>query len=217
MRPPRTLAEARKLQEELRDQVVREDRLEEVSLVAGIDVHHDPRTGVSRAAVVVLRIQDLSFEAWAAASRRTETPYVPGFLSLREAPVALEALAQLTSPPDLLLVDGHGLAHPRRFGLACHLGVTADIPTIGVAKSRFVGEYEEPGAERGLWSPLVDRGEIVGAALRTRGGVKPVFVSTGHRVSLETALTHVTHCAPRYRLPEPIRLADQLSYKGEWS
>ncbi len=123
----------------------------------------------------------------------------------------LAALEALTVKPDLLLIDGQGLAHPRRFGLACHVGVLADIPAIGVAKSRLVGTYEEPGPERGCWSPLVDGGETLGAVLRTRHGVRPVFVSTGHRVSLKTAVELVLDLAPRYRLPEPIRLADRLS------
>jgi deoxyribonuclease V len=123
----------------------------------------------------------------------------------------LAVLEVLSTKPDLLLIDGQGLAHPRRFGLACHVGVLADIPAIGVAKSQLVGTYEEPGLERGSWSPLLDRGETVGSVVRTRRAVRPVFVSTGHRVSLQTAVKLVLELAPRHRLPEPIRLADRLS------
>lgn len=138
-------------------------------------------------------------------------PYVPGLLSFREAPATLELLEQLSEKPDLLLVDGQGLAHPRRFGLACHLGLLADVPTIGVAKSRLIGTYQEPGIERGAWSEPVDGGEIIGAVLRTRSAVRPVFVSIGHRISLKTAIDLVLCCTGRFRLPEPIRVADIFS------
>ena len=136
---------------------------------------------------------------------------MPGLLSFREAPAILEVLCQLSEKPDLLLVDGHGLAHPRRFGLACHLGVLSDMPAIGVAKSPLVGTFEEPAIERGAWAPLVDRSETIGAVLRTQRAVRPVFVSVGHRISLKTAIELVLRCASRFRLPEPIRSADALS------
>lgn len=206
---PRSLAEARLLQERLREQVVTEDRLSVVERVAGVDTHYD----VNRlwAAVVVLTFPDLVIVESALINRPLTFPYVPGLLSFREAPATLELLDQLSAKPDLLLVDGHGLAHPRRFGLACHLGVLADVPTIGVAKSRLIGTYQEPGIERGAWSELVDRGETIGAVLRTRRAVRPVFVSIGHRISLKTAIDLVLCCTGRFRLPEPIRLADILS------
>ncbi len=127
-------------------------------------------------------------------------PYVPGLLSFREAPPILELLRGLSEKPDLLLVDGHGLAHPRRFGLACHVGLFSDVPTIGVAKSRLVGTYQEPGIERGSRSKLADRGETVGAVLRTRSAVRPVFVSIGHRVSLKTAIDLVLRCTSHFRV-----------------
>ena len=126
-------------------------------------------------------------------------------------PALLDALDQARRVPDLILCDGHGYAHPRRFGLACHLGVVTGLPTIGVAKSRLIGEYDPPGPERGDWSPLRDRGEVIGAVLRTRSGVNPLFVSIGHRVGLETAIHYVLACTPRYRLPETTRRAHHLA------
>jgi deoxyribonuclease V len=138
-------------------------------------------------------------------------PYIPGLLSFRETPPILTALARLPEPPDLVLVDGQGLAHPRRFGIACHLGLVADRPTIGCAKSRLVGHYVEPAPDAGAWSPLIDHDERIGAVLRTRQGINPVFVSVGHRVSLETAIALTLRCCRGLRLPEPTRLADRLA------
>ncbi|MCI0577396.1 MAG: deoxyribonuclease V, partial [Chloroflexi bacterium] len=145
------------------------------------------------------------------ARRPTTFPYIPGLLSFRETPAVLEALAQLTIRPDLLLCDGQGLAHPRRLGIACHLGLLSDIPSIGVAKSLLVGRHEPLADERGRWQPLRDRGEVVGAVLRTRAGVAPIYVSIGHRISLETALKYVMRCTPKYRLPETTRQAHRLA------
>ena len=142
---------------------------------------------------------------------RTRFPYVPGLLSFREAPAALAALGQLKTSPDILLCDGHGLAHPRRFGLACHLGLLSGLPSIGVAKSLLTGEHAPPAQERGAWTPLLDGGEVIGAALRTRPGAKPVYVSIGHRISLESALQVVLRCTGRYRLPETTRQAHRLA------
>ena len=136
---------------------------------------------------------------------------MPGYLSFRETPAALETLSKLRVKPDLLLCDGHGLAHPRRFGLASHLGVLADLPTIGVAKCLLVGTHDELSPERGRWVPLRDDGEVIGAVLRTRARVSPVYVSIGHRISLETAIEYVLGCAPRFRLPEPTRRADRVA------
>jgi deoxyribonuclease V len=189
--------------------VLAEDRLGVVRRVAGADAHY---AGAHVwAAVVTMTFADLAPVESALIRRALVFPYVPGLLSFREAPAILACLQRLPERPDLLLIDGQGLAHPRRFGLACHVGVLADLPTIGVAKSRLVGTHEEPGIERGAWSPLVDRGETVGAVLRTRRGVRPVYVSVGHRVSLETAIDLVLRCTGRFRLPEPIRAADRLS------
>jgi deoxyribonuclease V len=138
-------------------------------------------------------------------------PYIPGLLSFREVPAALAALEALPAAPDLILCDGQGIAHPRRCGLASHLGLLARTPSIGVAKTRLVGEHRAPAARRGAWAPLVHRGERIGAVLRTRAGVKPVYVSIGHRVSLATALRLVMACTRRYRIPEPLRWAHRLA------
>ncbi len=143
------------------------------------------------------------------AQQETRFPYIPGLLSFREAPVCLEAVAKLGQPPDLFMIDGQGVAHPRRLGLASHLGLFFDKPTIGCAKSRLIGKFEEPGAERGAWSPLRDGEETIGAVVRTRSRVKPVFVSVGHKCTLEDAIRITLACATRYRIPEPTRLAHQ--------
>ena len=179
--------------------------------VAGIDVGFEKNGAVTRAAVVVLDFPSLELREQAIARQPTKFPYVPGYLSFREIPAVLAALKQLKIRPDLLLCDGQGLAHPRRFGLACHLGVLTDIPSIGVAKSRLIGEHGELPEMKGSWVPLRDDGEVIGSVLRTRAGVKPLYVSIGHRVSLETAIAYVLRCTPKYRLPETTRLAHKLA------
>jgi deoxyribonuclease V len=186
-------------------------------LVAGLDVAYagDGRGTGDRvaAAVVVVDTADLGVVERATAVGITGFPYVPGLFAFRELPVLVDALRRLESVPDLLLCDGHGLAHPRRFGLACHLGVITGLPTAGVAKTPFTGTYDPAalGPARGSQADLVDAGETVGRALRTQDGVKPVHVSTGHRVDLATACAHVLALAPRFRLPETTRQADRLS------
>jgi deoxyribonuclease V len=165
--------------------------------------------------VAVLRFPGLDLAEWAWAELPTDFPYIPGLLSFREIPVILAAMERLTLAPDLVLVDGQGIAHPRRIGIASHLGVLLDLPTIGAAKSRLVGRYDEPGPERGDRSPLVHRGEVVGAVLRTRSRVGPLFVSAGHRVSLDTAVGYTLACAPKYRLPETTRQAHNLAARAK--
>jgi deoxyribonuclease V len=204
-------AEARALQERLSGQAELRDRLSPPALVAGIDVGFEDRGRITRAAVAVLGAADLELVESALARRPTAFPYVPGLLSFREIPAVLDALAALASTPDLLLADGQGLAYPRRFGLACHLGWLVDAPTIGVAKSRLLGEFTPPPDQRGAWAPLLDRGEMVGAAVRTRRGVKPVFVSPGHRVDVASAVRLTLACTDRYGLPEPSRAAHRLA------
>jgi deoxyribonuclease V len=204
--PPR---EAAGIQRTLSTRVVRKDRLGEVRHVAGVDVGF--REGKTRAAVAVLDYPGLSLVDHAIAHRPTEFPYVPGLLSFREAPAVLDALGRLSIRPDLLLCDGQGIAHPRRFGIACHLGVLTDIPSIGVAKSRLIGTYAEPGNGRSDWSALMDGNETIGAVLRTRPHVKPLFISIGHRINLETAIAWVMACCTRYRLPETTRSAHRLA------
>lgn len=203
--------EAIALQRQLASQVITEDHLGEVAFVAGVDVGFEDQGKTTRAAVVVLRLADLSTAEEAVARQPTRLPYIPGLLSFRECPAVLAALEKLTVTPDLLLCDGQGIAHPRRFGIACHLGVLTGLPTIGVGKSRLVGSHGPVPATRGDWTPLLDKKEIVGAVLRTRVGVKPIFISIGHRVCLATAIHYVMACTTRYRLPETTRTADKLA------
>jgi deoxyribonuclease V len=191
--------------------LVKAGRLRGVRLVTGLDAHYDAAAGLTWGAAVTLSLPSLAVVERAVCSWPTRFPYVPGLLSFREAPVLLDALARLEARPDVLMVDGQGLAHPRRFGLACHVGVLAGIPAIGVAKSRLIGEHGDPGVERGSWARLKDGGETIGAVLRTRRAVRPIYVSIGHRVSLAAATRLVLRCCTRYRLPEPIRAADRLS------
>ena len=209
--PDLTPARAREIQAELAPRVVLEDRVGTITHVLGADVAFPDRGRTARAAVVVLAWPSLEPVEEAVAERPTAFPYVPGLLAFREMPPIMAAMASIGKAPDAILCDGHGLAHPRRFGLACHVGLVTGIPTIGVAKSRYVGEYTEPARERGARTPLVDRDETVGAMLRTRTGVRPVFVSPGHLVDREAACRIALECAPRYRVPEPIRRADRLA------
>jgi deoxyribonuclease V len=209
-----TPAEARDIQDRLRARVVTADELGPVRMVAGTDVAFEDDRRITRGAVAVLELGALSLREHAVARRPTSFPYVPGLLSFREIPVLLDALQGLSSPPDLVLCDGQGRAHPRRFGLACHLGVLTGLPTIGVAKSRLIGEHDEVPDRRGAWTPLIDKGETIGAVLRTRVGVRPVYVSIGHRVSLETAVRFTMACVTRYRLPETTRWADRIAGGG---
>ncbi len=204
-------AYARVIQEQLAAEVIREDRLGELRRVAGADIGFEEGGRITRAAVAILEFPSLRPVEAVVVRRPTRFPYVPGLLSFREVPALLDALNALRSPPDLILCDGQGLAHPRRFGLACHLGVVTDIPTIGVAKSRLIGTFRPPPDQRGAWTPLEDRGEVIGAVLRTREHTRPLFVSIGHRVSLDTAIGLVLACTPRYRLPETTRAAHHLA------
>jgi len=206
-----TPAAARVLQEQLRTQVIRGGRLDKVRWVAGVDVAFPSQGAVSRGAAVLLRFPEMVPVAGSVAELPTRFPYVPGLLSFRELPALLAALAGLPEQPDVILVDGQGVAHPRGFGVACHLGVTLDRPTIGVAKSVLCGTYDDPTPERGSQSPLVYKGEAIGTVLRTRERVRPVIVSCGHQVGLPEAVALVQACTRGYRLPEPTRLADRLA------
>ena len=204
-------AEARETQRRLAERVEREDRLGPVHTVAGVDVGFEAGGSITRAAVVVLDFPSLAPLEEAVARVPTSFPYVPGLLSFREGPAVLAAVAQLRQRPDLMLYDGQGIAHPRRLGIASHLGLLLDIPSIGVAKSRLTGHHEEPGDAKGAWAPLWDKEEMIGAVLRSRQGVAPLYVSIGHRVCLETALHWVLACTPRFRLPETTRRAHKLA------
>ncbi len=206
-----TPKEAIALQQQLRGRVERHDRFGPIRQVAGVDVGFEAGNTITRAAVAVLAFPSLELLDYAIARQPTRFPYVPGLLSFREIPAILEALERLVLWPDLLLCDGQGIAHPRRFGIASHLGLLCDLPAIGVGKTRLVGTHEEVPDEKGAWCPLVDDGEVVGAVLRSRGGVKPIYISTGHRVGLDSALCLVLDCTPRYRLPETTRWAHRLA------
>lgn len=208
---PRSVDGARKLQERLRHEVVKKNRLGAVKHVAGVDIGFERGGAVTRAAAVLLDFPSLEMRDSAVVRMRTRFPYIPGLLSFREGPAAIAALAKLSVRPDLILCDGQGLAHPRRFGLACHLGVLTDIPSIGVAKSRLIGKHRALPPQKGAWRPLLDQGEVIGAVLRSRTDVRPVYVSIGHRVDLETAIDYVLRCTTRYRLPETTRMAHRLA------
>ncbi|MFC9392163.1 endonuclease V [Streptomyces sp. NPDC057027] len=178
--------------------------------VTGLDVAYDDERDLVAAAAVVLDARTLDVVEEATAVGRVSFPYVPGLLAFREIPTVLAALDSLSADPGLLVCDGYGLAHPRRFGLASHLGVLTGRPSIGVAKNPFTFTYEQPGDARGDFAPLLADGEEVGRALRTQAGVKPVYVSVGHRVSLDNACAHTLLLSPRYRVPETTRHADSL-------
>jgi len=199
------------LQQELRQHIITADRLGVVGTVAGVDVGFEQDGAITRAAVVVLSYPRLALLDTTIARRPTRFPYIPGLLSFREIPAVLDALAQLRTTPDLLLCDGQGIAHPRRLGIASHLGLVTDIPSIGVAKSRLWGTHGPVPEERGRWTPLRDGAEIIGAVLRTRAGIKPLFISPGHRIGLATAIEYVMGCCTRYRLPETTRQAHRLA------
>ncbi|MGH8566459.1 MAG: deoxyribonuclease V [Gammaproteobacteria bacterium] len=204
-------SEARVIQTSLRDAVVQEDCHGPVRRIAGADVAFIGAGRIARAAIAVLGFPGLDLIEQAVAERPCEFPYVPGLLSFREVPVLLQALKRLSVWPDLVLCDGQGYAHPRRLGLACHLGLCSDLPTIGVAKTRLIGRHGTVPAGRGGWTALLDKEETIGAVLRTRVGVRPLFVSVGHRVGLQSAVRFVMACTTRYRLPETTRAAHRLA------
>ena len=182
--------------------------LDQIHTVAGVDASYRE---IGRAAIAVFSFPDLTLLEEVTATRKAPFPYIPGLLAFREGPVALAAYERLAIQPDLLLFDAHGYAHPRRMGLASHLGVYLDRPSIGCAKSRLTGKYEEPGPESGAWSPLLSRGEEIGRVVRTKARTKPIFVSVGYRVTLPLAVEVVLRCVRGYRLPEPTRIADRLT------
>jgi len=206
---PTTIKEATEIQGKFA-RLVRLHSLEQpLRTVCGVDAAYCD--GEIIAVATLFDFATLTPRAEASAVVATPFPYVPGYLSFREGPAILTAVARLPLLPDLILVDGQGIAHPRGLGIASLLGVLFDRPAIGCAKTRLIGEYAEPAANRGSWSPLLLEGATVGAALRTRSGVKPLFVSAGHRITLPEAIDIVLHCSGRYRLPEPQRAADQLA------
>lgn len=209
-----TPGEAIQLQRALAERVVLESCWPSpIERIAGVDVSYKKWGKQFHAAVVVLDYQSMNIVASATASGEVAFPYVPGLLSFRELPILLKAFEKLDMLPDVVMADAQGIAHPRRLGLASHLGLWLDLPTIGCAKSRLCGDFEEPGLSRGASRHLVDDGEVVGKVVRTKDRVKPLYVSPGHKISVDVAAEMVLHCSRGYRLPEPTRQAHLLSNK----
>lgn len=204
-------AAARALQTEVARKVVVRDTLGEVRHIGGVDVGFEDGGQTTRAALVVLTFPELEVVERQLARVPTSFPYVPGLLSFREIPAILQAFEQLVQIPDLLMCDGQGVAHPRRLGIASHLGVWLDLPTIGVAKKRLTGWHDEVADVKGATTALLDKGQRIGTVLRSRVAVKPLYISPGHRVSQESAVRWVMQCLTRYRLPEPTRQAHRLA------
>ena len=204
-----TPKEAISIQKRLRDVVTIAPLSTAVHRIAGVDV--SVKSGRAISAVVILGYPKLELQEIRKDERAIRFPYVPGLLSFRECPGVLAAFRQVRRRPDLVLVDGQGIAHPRRLGIATHLGLLLDLSTIGCAKSRLCGAHDEPGSERGCRVPLVDNVETIGAVVRTRANVRPIYVSVGNRITLDEAVKHVLACGRGYRLPEPTRLAHQAA------
>ena len=207
------LASLRAQQLELASSVIRDDRFisDPPDLIGGADVGFEQGGEVTRAAMVLLKYPTLELVEYQVARIATTMPYIPGFLSFRETPALMAAWQQLSHKPDLLFVDGHGISHPRRLGVASHFGLLVDVPTIGVAKKRLCGKYELPSSEVGALAPLMDKDEQLAWVWRSKARCNPLFISTGHRISLESALDWVQRCTQGYRLPEPTRWADAVA------
>jgi deoxyribonuclease V len=208
---PSSLDEAKAIQNQLRREVRTSDDFAPVKIIAGLDVGYNLKTNTAKAALVCVTLDGLETLESFSVTMPVTFPYVPGYLSFRETPVIIKALSQLNYRPDMLLIDGHGIAHPRRLGIAAHIGALLDIPTIGVAKKKLCGVYADPGPDKGSHSNLYDKDEQIGIVLRSRSNVKPLYISPGHRVGMASTLKITEACLTRYRLPEPTRLADKLS------
>ncbi|MGD8913080.1 MAG: deoxyribonuclease V [Candidatus Thiodiazotropha sp.] len=206
-----TPSEAIELQNNLKRQVIDQTCFDALQRVAGVDVGFEAQGSITRAAVVVLSYPELQPLETSIAKIPTSFPYIPGLLSFREVPAILQAVSKLQQSPDIFLCDGQGMAHPRRFGLACHLGVYTDIPSVGVAKTRLLGHHAALAQEKGSWVPLIHKDETIGAVVRTRSGVKPLYISVGHKISLPRAIELVLGCTTRYKLPETTRAAHRLA------
>jgi len=202
-----SVTRAREIQLSLAKRVVTKDGVINLRLVAGIDISSPDARGVARGAVVVMRYPEFNIVEVKIAQDKIAFPYIPGLLSFRESPLILAACEKLHNVPNLILIDGQGIAHPRRFGLASHVGLFLDLPTIGCAKSILCGQHQPVGEEAGAHAELLDKGEIIGAALRTKSRVRLMYVSVGHKIDLASALQWVSKCCRGYRLPEPTRLA----------
>jgi deoxyribonuclease V len=209
-----SVAEAKEIQHSLANQVVKTGKLSNAELIAGVDISGVNSDGMSRGAIVVLRYPSMAVVERRMVLMKIEFPYIPGLLSFREIPLILAACKQLSTTPDLFIADAQGIAHPRRLGLASHLGLVLGVPTIGCAKSILCGKHGDLGDDPGDCVSLVDGAEVVGSALRTKRRVKPVYVSIGHRIDLDEACRWVLACCRGYRLPEPTRLAHQSASGG---
>jgi len=206
-----TPRKAVEIQEYLRSKVIQVNTFERVDKIAGVDISLPKDSDLARAAVIVLKFPTFELLEQQTASVRVEFPYIPGLLAFREAPAILIAMKQLTLLPDLIMVDGQGLAHPRKMGIASHLGLILNLPTIGCGKTRLCGHHESLGREAGSYTYLFDNGEVIGAAVRTKKDTNPVYVSIGHKIDLVTAVRFVLKCCQGYRLPTPIRMAHHLA------
>lgn len=202
---------ARAVQTELHGKLILRDEFGDLNVIAGVDVGYDPKRNLAHASIVTMSPAELKPIEQVDAFAPADFPYIPGLLSFREIPAILAALARLKNIPDLLMVDGQGIAHYRRVGIAAHLGIILDMPSIGVAKSRLSGNFTMPGLNKGEQSPLMIGEERIGTVLRSKDKVKPLFISPGHRVSVESALDITLKCLTKYRLPEPTRIADKFS------
>ncbi|RFM33368.1 deoxyribonuclease V [Chitinophaga silvisoli] len=202
-----TITEATQVQNELREKVRIQPIDYPVNIIAGADISFNKFSTTVYAGIILLSFPDLKPLGYSLIKKEVHFPYVPGYLAFREVPALLDAWEQLPVKPDVLVVDGHGIAHPRRMGIAAHFGVVADTPALGCAKKVLCGKYEEPGLTKGSFTPLIHKEEIIGAALRTRDKVKPVFVSPGNKIDLQGAMSIINQCVGKYRIPEPTRQA----------
>ncbi|WP_435237809.1 deoxyribonuclease V [Psychromonas sp. PT13] len=209
-----TEKQALQLQEKLASKVIKKDKHNEIKLIAGVDVAYAKETNKIIAAIIILDAITFDIVETSIAEDIEQFPYIPGLFSFRELPSLIKAFAKLKNIPDLVVCDGQGYAHPRRFGLACHLGVIFDIPTIGCGKNRLLGTHDNVDTERGSIAPLIDNNEVIGNVLRTQNNIKPIYVSIGHKVSLETATRWILKLANHYRLPETTRKSDQAVKKA---
>ncbi len=208
---PKKAGEAVALQQEMRSRVSLKNDFGDIKTIAGVDCSYDMKSNISRAVICVFSYPGLELLESSMAHLPTDFPYIPGLLSFREIPVILEALKILSYSPDLLMVDGMGIAHPRRMGIATHLGVLLDTPSIGVGKSLLCGKYEMPGTLKGNQSDLIHKGEKIGIVLRSKNNTNPLFISPGHRIDFDTSVKFVMDCLVKFRLPEPTHVADKFS------
>ena len=208
---PSSAKEAIAIQNELRDKVIIDDKYDPPLTIAGLDVGYDPAAGEAKAALVVMQYDDLQIIEEITATAKTDFPYIPGLLSFREIPAIQKIFEMIDTRPDMIIVDGQGIAHPRRLGIASHIGVLLDIPTIGVAKKKLCGAHDDLSLTRSSKTALMHHGERIGTVYRSRDNVKPIYISPGHRIGNDNAVLIVKNMLRGYKLPEPTRLADKLS------